>query len=100
MPGSARELMAKYLQRFCPRCDGYLGIVVPERKAMLPVQALNGRSLKCGYRLAWVLVRGKASTTQLTPRRSKLFNSSRREMNQICYSSVARMRRFLNRFDP
>ena len=30
---------------------GYLVIVVPERKAKLPVQAINGRCLKCGYRL-------------------------------------------------
>jgi hypothetical protein len=30
--------MAKYLQRSCPKCDGYLGIVVPEPKAKLPVQ--------------------------------------------------------------
>jgi hypothetical protein len=27
----------------------------------MPVQAINGRCLKCGYRLAWVLVRGKTS---------------------------------------
>jgi hypothetical protein len=33
----------------------------PERKAKVPVQAINGRCLKCGYRLAWVLVRGKTS---------------------------------------
>jgi C4-type Zn-finger protein len=51
--------VAKYLQRSCPKCDGYLGIVVPERKAKTPVQAINGRCLKCGYRLAWVLVRSK-----------------------------------------
>ena len=37
--------------------------MVPERK-----QAINGRCLKRGYRLAWVLVLGKA-TTQLSPRR-------------------------------
>ena len=35
--------VAKYLQRPCPRCGGYLGIVVPERKAKIPVQAINGR---------------------------------------------------------
>jgi hypothetical protein len=52
--------MAKYLQRSCPKCNGYLGIVVPERKGK-PVQAINGRCLKCGYRLAWVLVRGKTT---------------------------------------
>jgi hypothetical protein len=33
--------MAKYLQRSYPNCNGYLGIVVPERKAKVPVQAIN-----------------------------------------------------------
>ena len=79
--------MAKYLQRSCPKCGGYLGIVVPERKAEIPVQAINGRCLKCGYRLAWVLVRGKTSA-ELSPRRSKLVSSSHRQLNQICYSPV------------
>jgi hypothetical protein len=50
--------MAKYLQRCCPKCNGYLGIVVPERKTKMAVQAINGRCLKYGYRLAWVLVLG------------------------------------------
>jgi C4-type Zn-finger protein len=54
--------MAKYLQRSCPKCNGYLGIVVPEGKPKMPVQAINGRCLKCGYRLAWVLVLGKRFT--------------------------------------
>jgi hypothetical protein len=35
-------LMAKYLQRGCPKCNGYLGIVIPERKAKMTVQAING----------------------------------------------------------
>ena len=46
--------VAKYLQRSCPKCNGYLGIAVPERKAKLTVQAIDDRCLKCGYRLAWV----------------------------------------------
>jgi hypothetical protein len=33
-----------------------LRIVVPERKRKLPVQAINGRCMKCAYCLAWVLV--------------------------------------------
>ncbi len=45
------------LQCSCPKCNGYLGIVVPERKAKAPVQAINRWCVKCGYRLAWVLVR-------------------------------------------
>jgi hypothetical protein len=60
--------MAKYLQRSCPKGNGYLGIVVPERKVKMPVQAINGRCLRCGYRLAWVLVRGK-NVGELTSQR-------------------------------
>src|SRR5262249_13679424 len=44
--------------------ERYLRIVAPERKATLPVQAIMGRCGKCGYRLAWVLVRGKWLTRQ------------------------------------
>jgi hypothetical protein len=40
-----------------PVPNGYLGIVVPEQKAKKPVQAINGRCLKCGYRLAWGFIR-------------------------------------------
>jgi len=53
--------MVKYPKRSCPKCNGYSGIVVPERKAKVLVQAINGRCLRCGYRLAWVVVRGKAA---------------------------------------
>ena len=58
MPASPTELNGP---NTCPKCNGYLGIVVPERKAKMPVQAINGRCVKCGYRLAWVLVRGKTT---------------------------------------
>src|SRR5678816_2811971 len=76
--------MAKYLQRSCPRCNGYLGIVVPERKAKVSVQAINGRCVKCGYRLAWIVVQKKhrsCYSLHLLP----LVSSSRRQLNQICY---------------
>ena len=51
--------MATYLARACPRCNGYLGIVLREPGRNTPLRAINGHSLKCGYRLAWILVRGK-----------------------------------------
>jgi hypothetical protein len=50
--------IAKF-QRSSPKCNDYLGIVVPEQKVKIAVKAINGRCLKCGYRLAWVLVSGK-----------------------------------------
>ena len=43
--------MTKYLQRSCPKCSDHWGIVVPERKAKLPVPAINERCLKSGYQL-------------------------------------------------
>ena len=43
--------VAKYPQRSCPKCNGYCGIVVPNPKPKPPVQGINGRCLKCGYRL-------------------------------------------------
>ena len=43
--------MAKYLARSCPKCDGYLGIVLREPGRNVPVRAVNGHCLKCDYRL-------------------------------------------------
>jgi hypothetical protein len=54
--------MAKYLQRSCPKCDGYLGIVVPERK--MPMQAINRWSFEMCLRLAWFVVLGNVSILQ------------------------------------
>ena len=51
--------MATYLARPCPRCNGYLGIVLREPGRNMPVRAVNGLCLKCGYRLAWIVIRGK-----------------------------------------
>ena len=58
--------MAKYLQRSCPKCNGYLGIVAD------PVQAINGRCLKCGYRLAWVVDSRETSAERAVRRLSGL----------------------------
>ena len=34
--------MARYLARACPRCDGYVGIVIREPERNLTLQAVNG----------------------------------------------------------
>jgi hypothetical protein len=71
--------VAKYLERSCPNCNGYLGIVVPERK-----QAINGRGLECGYRLVWVVVLGKRLTRRsaLTAVHSPLLDGERHRHHQ------------------
>ncbi len=48
--------MAKYLQRSCPRCNGYVGIVLREPGRNTRLQAVNGKCLGCGYRMAWIVI--------------------------------------------
>jgi hypothetical protein len=47
--------MATYLARTCPRCNGYLGIVLREAGRNVPIRAVNGHCFTCDYRLAWDL---------------------------------------------
>jgi len=42
--------MAKYLSRNCPRCNGYVGIVLREPGRNTSLQSVNGQCLGCGYR--------------------------------------------------
>jgi hypothetical protein len=52
--------MAKYLARPCPRCNGYLGIVLREPRRNTGLRAICGHCFRCHHRLAWTLIRGKA----------------------------------------
>ncbi len=57
-------MMARYLARACPRCNGYVGIILREPGRNTPLQAVNGRCLRCSYRMAWIVIRGgKSSVT-------------------------------------
>ena len=53
--------ITKYLARNCPRCAGYLEIVLQKSDYNTRLQGINGHCLDCGYRLAWILVRGGKS---------------------------------------
>jgi hypothetical protein len=64
--------MAKYLCRSCPRCNGYVGIVLGEPGRNSPLQAVNGHCLRCGYRLAWIVIRGKRDSTRGLERERRL----------------------------
>jgi len=61
-PGVSRQnaqgvqLMARYLARACPRCNGYVGIVVRESGRNTRLQAVNGQCFGCGSRMAWIVV--------------------------------------------
>ena len=67
--------MATYLARPCPRCNGYLGIVLREPGRNTPLQAINGHRLACGYHLALIAI-GAANVTTLKYRRYGVLSSS------------------------
>jgi hypothetical protein len=54
------DSMARYLARACPRCIGYVGIVIRQPGRNVPLQAVNGRCTRCAYRLALIVIRSKA----------------------------------------
>jgi hypothetical protein len=37
---------------------GYVGIVLREPGRNTPLQAVNGKCVRCSYRLAWIVIRG------------------------------------------
>ena len=43
--------MARYLARRCPKCNDYLGVVVPEPKAPDREAPIKAVCLRCGYEL-------------------------------------------------
>ncbi len=50
--------MDKYLARTCPKCNDYLGVVIPEPLDLtreIPVDAICSR---CGFNLLWKIVTG------------------------------------------
>jgi len=63
--------MARYLARSCPRRNGYLGIVLREPGRNVPLQAVNGHCLGCGYRMSWIVVRGGQSSYGVRRRSSE-----------------------------
>jgi hypothetical protein len=59
--------MARYLARACPRCNGYVGIVIREPGRNVPLQAVNGRCTQCSYRMSWIVTRGKRTERPRSP---------------------------------
>jgi hypothetical protein len=53
--------MAPYLHRNCPRCNGYVGIVLREPGRNTRLQSVNRHCLRCSYRFAWIVIPGRSS---------------------------------------
>ena len=64
--------MARYLHRNCPRCNGYVGLLLREPGRNTPLQAVNGQCLGRGYRLAWIVILGKRDTARGLERERRL----------------------------
>ena len=51
--------MSKYLARTCPKCNDYLGVVIPQPKEPVRQIPINATCLRCGYKLPWKVVMSK-----------------------------------------
>ncbi len=51
--------MLKYLYRTCPKCNDYMGVVVPDPPELEREAPIDARCLRCGFKLAWKVVLGK-----------------------------------------
>ena len=78
--------MAKYLARSCPRCNGYLGIVLREPGRNVPLQAVNGHCLRCDYRMAWIVIRGR-QRFEWSRTQSRLSPHGQRLADGQCYAT-------------
>lgn len=50
--------MPRNIARICPRCNGYLGVVVGERSRKSTTQSVNGSCIVCSHKMTWTLVHG------------------------------------------
>ena len=50
--------MPRNFARICPRCNGYLGVVLGERSRKSMTQSVNGSCIVCSHKLTWTLVHG------------------------------------------
>jgi hypothetical protein len=62
-------IMAKYLRRSCPRCNGYVGIALGEPGRNTRLQAVNGALSGVQLSLAWIVIRGRRSPVSVVARR-------------------------------
>jgi RNase P subunit RPR2 len=52
------RIMALYLDRTCPKCGGYFGVVMPSPERKSNAQQVNGLCADCGHTVRWKFIRG------------------------------------------
>ena len=55
---------ARWLARTCPKCRGVLAVIVRPPHEDPPFQAVNGRCIRCGYRMVWAVIRAEKKRTR------------------------------------
>ena len=50
--------MARYLEKTCPKCRDYLGLVIHESGTSKELPVI-GKCMRCKYEFHWSLVRGR-----------------------------------------
>jgi hypothetical protein len=71
--------MARQLARICPRCNGYLGVVVDKPKAQSMSQSITGSCLVCSHKLRWSLFSGLRVPVDYSGRIPKIFSARQRD---------------------
>jgi hypothetical protein len=62
-------IVRKYAFKRCTRCEAYIEIAIPKmRSVAVPVYAVTGRCLDCGFGLCWLVFLSKLPARR---RRSK-----------------------------
>ena len=67
--------MARRLARICPRCNGYLGVVVDKPKAQSTSQSITGSCVVCSHKLRWTLFSGLRTPVDYSGRIPKFFSA-------------------------
>jgi Zn ribbon nucleic-acid-binding protein len=61
--------MTRYLARACPHCKGYVDIMMRKSERSIPLRAVDGRCVKCSYRMAWIVISGGRKAVKLRVKR-------------------------------
>jgi hypothetical protein len=51
--------MKRDLYRTCPRCSGYVGIILHDPDVDEELKAVHGNCVQCSYRMSWLVIRGR-----------------------------------------
>ena len=76
--------MSRRIARICPRCNGYLGVVLGKRSPKSNTQAVNGACIVCSHKMRWTLVHGpQRKTVDYSGHIPKVFDPLKRDSSFV-----------------